>query len=461
MKLTPYHAKYFAFELTKRNSSDNPEKLAASLLDAQVVLTPHQVDAALFAFKSPLSRGAILADEVGLGKTIEAGLVISQKWAERKRKILIIVPSTLRKQWNQELLDKFFIPSIILESHSFNEEIKNGNSKPFEQQDKIIICSFHFARAKEHDIKLITWDLVVIDEAHHLRNVYKPSNKIASAVKKAVENAPKILLTATPLQNSLLELYGLVSIIDERIFGDLESFKDQFSRLEGDFYFNDLKSRLKYVCQRTLRRQVVEYIKFTNRSAITETFIPLPEEQELYDLVSGYLQGDTLYALPSSHRQLITLILRRLLASSTFAISGIDIGETTGEILKAAVERKIGNVLQANAARNAAFFEEEMEKLDKWAEDRKSSLELKLKELDKNIRTHKTEARKTLVLEEKIKKQREIKELEKKRNIMRRELYDSQDEIDREKETLIKETEDRLKQSSSREELFTIRWRLV
>jgi SNF2 family DNA or RNA helicase len=138
MKLTPYHAKYFAYELTKRNSSDNPEKLASSLLDAQVVLTPHQVDAALFAFKSPLSRGAILADEVGLGKTIEAGLVISQKWAERKRKILIIVPSTLRKQWNQELLDKFFIPSIILESHSFKEKIKNGNPKPFEQQDNYL-----------------------------------------------------------------------------------------------------------------------------------------------------------------------------------------------------------------------------------------------------------------------------------------------------------------------------------
>ena len=94
MELTQYHAKYFAYELTKRSSSDNPEKLVSSLLDAQVDLNPHQVDAALFAFKSPLSKGAILADEVGLGKTIEAGLVISQKWAERKRKILIIVPSS-------------------------------------------------------------------------------------------------------------------------------------------------------------------------------------------------------------------------------------------------------------------------------------------------------------------------------------------------------------------------------
>ncbi|MEK7846358.1 MAG: SNF2-related protein, partial [Nitrospinota bacterium] len=124
MELTPYHAKYFAHELTRRYSSDSLQKLTASLSNAQVDLNPHQVEAALFAFRSPLSKGAILADEVGLGKTIEAGILISQKWAERKKTILIIVPSSLRKQWNQELADKFFLPSIILETKSFNHEIK-------------------------------------------------------------------------------------------------------------------------------------------------------------------------------------------------------------------------------------------------------------------------------------------------------------------------------------------------
>ena len=92
MNLTPYHAKYFAYELTKRCSSDSDEKIAVAVAGAQVDLNPHQVDAALFAFKSPLSRGALLADEVGLGKTIEAGLVLSQRWAERKRCILVITP---------------------------------------------------------------------------------------------------------------------------------------------------------------------------------------------------------------------------------------------------------------------------------------------------------------------------------------------------------------------------------
>src|SRR5687767_3552541 len=128
--LTAYHAKYFAYELTKRCASDSIEKLAAALSDAQVDLNPHQVEAALFAFRSPFSRGAILADEVGLGKTIEAGLLISQKWAERKRRLLIIVPANLRKQWGQELADKFHLPSVILENRSFNEAIRAGNLNP-------------------------------------------------------------------------------------------------------------------------------------------------------------------------------------------------------------------------------------------------------------------------------------------------------------------------------------------
>src|SRR4249920_1529873 len=116
MNLTDFHAKYFAHELTKRSPSDSVEKLASVLSDAQVDLNPHQIEAALFAFRSPFSKGAILADEVGLGKTIEAGLLLSQRWAEGKRHLLVIVPSNLRRQWAQELADKFFLPSVILET---------------------------------------------------------------------------------------------------------------------------------------------------------------------------------------------------------------------------------------------------------------------------------------------------------------------------------------------------------
>jgi ERCC4-related helicase len=318
---TAYHAKYFAYELTKRCASDSMEKLAASLANAQVDLNPHQVEAALFAFRSPLSKGAILADEVGLGKTIEAGILLSQKWAERKRKILIIVPASLRKQWHQELSDKFFLPSVILETKSFNEQIRAGNLNPFDRSE-IVLCSFQFARSKEPYLRQVAWNVAVIDEAHRLRNVYKPTNKIGNALKSALAPFDKLLLTATPLQNSLLELFGLVSIIDEHIFGDIKSFRTQFARLDSDADFQSLRDRLKPICQRTLRRQVLEYIPFTNRIALVEEFVPSDAEQKLYNLVSDYLQRQNLYALPASQRQLMTLILRRLLASSTFAIAG-------------------------------------------------------------------------------------------------------------------------------------------
>ena len=132
---TPYHAKYLAYELTKRVGADQADKLAQSLSNAMVDLNPHQVDAALFAFRSPLSRGAILADEVGLGKTIEAGIIISQLWAEKKRRILVIVPASLRKQWSRELIEKFFIPSFIMEAKSFREMSRKMPS-PFLQPNQ-------------------------------------------------------------------------------------------------------------------------------------------------------------------------------------------------------------------------------------------------------------------------------------------------------------------------------------
>lgn len=319
--LSAYHAKYFAHELTRRCPPDSAEKLAGAVASAQVDLNPHQVDAALFAFKSPLSKGALLADEVGLGKTIEAGLVLSQKWAERKRRILVITPSNLRKQWYQELTEKFFLPCRLLESKTYNTAVRQGQFRPFEVPE-IVICSYQFAKSKAGDVHALPWDLVVIDEAHRLRNVYKPANVIANTLKLALAGKDKLLLTATPLQNSLLELFGLVSFIDEHTFGDLQSFREQFANLSQNQVFETLKARLKPVCHRTLRRQVTAYIPYTKRLPLVEEFTPEESEDRLYHLVSEYLQRENLQALPASQRSLMTLVLRKLLASSTFAIAG-------------------------------------------------------------------------------------------------------------------------------------------
>ncbi len=319
--LTPHQSQYFAWLLTRRAAGDSVESLASTLVDSQVDLNPHQVEAALFACRNPISRGVILADEVGLGKTIEAGLVISQRWAERRRKVLIIVPANLRKQWHQELQDKFGLQGLILEAKSYNAIRKQEQRNPFLFASGPIICSYQFAKAKADDVKGIDWDLVVLDEAHRLRNVYKTSNVIAKTLKEALSRVhSKALLTATPLQNSLLELYGLVSFIDDRVFGDLDSFRSQFTGREQSF--SSLRDRLAPICKRTLRKQVQPYVSYTARKAIVEEFTPSSEEQELSRLVADYLRRPNLKALPEGQRQLISLVLWKLLASSTHAIAG-------------------------------------------------------------------------------------------------------------------------------------------
>jgi ERCC4-related helicase len=365
MGLTPYHAKYYAYELTKRCASDSMEKLAGAVAGAQVDLNPHQVDAALFAFSSPLSKGALLADEVGLGKTIEAGLVLSQRWAERKRRMLVIVPSNLRKQWYQELSEKFFLPCQLLETKSYNAAVKMGNFRPFEIKDTIVICSYQFARNKAADVANTPWDLVVMDEAHRLRNVYKPTNIIANTLKLALSGKHKLLLTATPLQNSLLELFGLISFIDEQTFGDLKSFRDQFVNLSQEQVFQALKARLQPICHRTLRRQVTAYVPFTKRHPIVEEFTPEEGEDRLYVLVSDYLRRENLQALPASQRSLMTLVLRKLLASSTFAIAGAL--ESISNRLKAKLQkREPRESLEVELDKDYEAFDETAEE---WGDD--------------------------------------------------------------------------------------------
>lgn len=359
--LTPYQTQYIAWLLTRRGGGDSVESIASTLVDSQVDLNPHQVEAALFACQNPLSRGVILADEVGLGKTIEAGLVISQRWAERRRKILIIVPANLRKQWHQELQDKFNLQGTILEAKSFNQSLKQQKENPFAALPNPIICSYQFAKSKSREIQAIDWDLVVLDEAHRLRNVYKNSNVIAKALKEAIAHVhSKVLLTATPLQNSLLELYGLVSMIDDRVFGDIDSFRAQFTNTNRDQSFPLLRERLGTVCKRTLRRQVQQYVPYTARKAIVQEFTPSDEEKQLSALVADYLRRPNLKALPEGQRQLISLVLWKLLASSTHAIAGA---------LDTMAKRLQGELNESSACPVIEVLDEDYEALDELVDE--------------------------------------------------------------------------------------------
>ena len=320
---TPYQVRYFAEQVQLKRPQASYESVASAMSGVKVDLNPHQVDAALFAMRSPLSSGALMADEVGLGKTIEAGLVLAQYWAERKRHILLIVPAALRTQWRAEMKEKFFIDSILMESSNFNKLKKEGKWNPFDTENQIVICSYQFASRKAEELKSVPWDLVIIDEAHRLRNVYKTSNVTGRKLKDALVGRKKLLLTATPLQNNLMELYGLVSIIDNHVFGDSKTFREMYvSVTNAELRNHNLKERLGGFCKRTLRKQVTEYVRYTQRHAILQEYTPTVEEEKLYNLISDYLQTDKLYALPQGQRTLITMVLRKLLASSSFAIAG-------------------------------------------------------------------------------------------------------------------------------------------
>ncbi len=329
---------YLAHKLTEKKQISDPEKLNNSIRAANIDLNPHQIDAAIFAFKSPLSRGAILADEVGLGKTIEAGLVIDQLYAEGRRNILILVPASLRTQWQDELTDRFSLPSQIIDGSvlkKMQKELMKAN--PLEKGG-IFIASHNFAYRRDYICATIPWDLVVIDEAHRLRNVWRKGNKTAKKIREVLRGRPKMLLTATPLQNNLMELYGLTSFLDENYLGTEFSFKTLFAnpvkKKAETGRLKQLRDRLMGtidpesgianggILTRTLRKQVAGLVPFTRRHSVTENFAPNENEIELYNAVSNYLRRPWLASTRATQRNMMELVYRKILASSSFAIAG-------------------------------------------------------------------------------------------------------------------------------------------
>lgn len=278
----------------------------------------------MFALRSPLSKGVLLADEVGLGKTIEAALVLSQFWWSRQRNLLLIVPASLRKQWATELLEKFSLPSEILDAKRLKEITASGRPSPIGRGESVVILSYEFAARMVEAIRMVPWHLVVFDEAHKLRNVYRAAETSRSAVlRAALAGRQKLLLTATPLQNNLMELFGLISVIDDTYFGSEQAFRAEFGGREEAASRALLARRLDPVCKRTLRRQVQKagLINYTNRLAQTFDFTPSQLESDLYSLMSAYLQRTDTIALGQNGRHLVTLMLRKILGSSSFAVA--------------------------------------------------------------------------------------------------------------------------------------------
>jgi superfamily II DNA or RNA helicase len=327
----PFNQRILAEDLVRVRRPDDRERYAAAQRQARIDPNPHQIDAVIFALRRLREGGCILADEVGLGKKIEAGLVIAQSRAEGAQRILLIVPKSLIGQWQSELLNlfgiqarendvSFFAPGVYLVGREFAGSERGatplGAAPPF--------------------------DLAVIDEAHeifaglHKRygrdGIYDETSDealMAHRVRGFLRSTPVLLLTATPMQNSLAELWGLVQYVEPTgtLLGDIATFRKVFcseddrSLVPGQEH--ELKRRLAMVQRRTLRRQAQEFLDrpFTQRRCRLYEYAMSDAEQSLYDDVTEYLLEPSLYAFAGRQRRLLLIGFHRRMASSIQALA--------------------------------------------------------------------------------------------------------------------------------------------
>lgn len=322
------------------------------LLNTNIEMNPHQINAFCAAIQALKTGGIVLADEVGLGKTIEAGLVLKYVLDGGAKHILIALPATLRKQWEIELAEKFGLKATILDRLSVEKDyLETKRWIESSKEYRIILTSYDYASKLMKRFPSVKWDFVIIDEAHNLRNVFRGAKR-AKKLYELTKGIPKVLLTATPLQNSLSDLHGLISFIDPRIFGSEVIFNKRYVSSQD---YSGLKQALSPVLYRTLRRDVGKYMDFKKRECRTVDFKLTPAEVELYMRVNQFLKRPTIYSIPTSNQGLITLVIRKLLASSSFALI------ETFEVLARRLEKLKEGTKSANAQEGFDLFWEYVE----------------------------------------------------------------------------------------------------
>ncbi|HLJ87777.1 MAG TPA: SNF2-related protein [Candidatus Angelobacter sp.] len=331
MVLHEFNRRILAEDLMRIRRPDDLERYSASQRQARIDPNPHQVDAVIFALRRLRDGGCILADEVGLGKTIEAGLVIAQSRAEGFQRVLLIVPKSLIGQWQNELANLFSIQAQD-DPRSF---IAPG----------VYLVGREFAGSERGAATLGAtppFDLVVIDEAHEIfAGLHKRYDRdgfydetsdealMAHRVRGFLRSSAVLLLTATPMQNSLAELWGLVQYVEPTgtLLGDIATFRqvfcDQDDRILVAGQEHELQRRLAVVLQRTLRRQAQEFLDrpFTQRRCRLYQYDMSEDERSLYDDVTEYLLQPSLYAFSGRQRRLLLIGFHRRMASSIPALA--------------------------------------------------------------------------------------------------------------------------------------------
>lgn len=321
--------------MVRLRRADEHQRYASSQRQGRIDPNPHQIDAVIFALKRIPEGGCILADEVGLGKTIEAGLVIAQLRAEgAASRVLLVVPKPLLGQWQDELYRLFGIQAV------------EGRVEPGGFNGPGVFLVGRELAGSERGAAILResepFELCVIDEAHEVfANIYRrfdkdgnynpesPEARTADRVRSFLGKTPALLLTATPIQNNLTELWGLVQYVEPTgtLLGSLRTFRDVFC--DGDDRVlvpgqdHELRSRIETVVQRTLRRQAQEFLDrpFVARRAQIFEYTMTPEEKSLYDDVTAYLLEPHLLAFRGNQRRLLIIGFHRLMGSSVPALA--------------------------------------------------------------------------------------------------------------------------------------------
>ncbi|WP_276302626.1 DEAD/DEAH box helicase [Halorussus lipolyticus] len=279
----------------------------ASVDDEEVKLLEHQVDAAHRALFEMDGR-ALLADEVGLGKTIEVGMILKEMHYRRTDdSVLILTPAQLAKQWQGELREKFGLPFVS----NYDSEFEG-----FDAHDRVI-ASIDTAKSDRHRAAVLgrDWDVLVMDEAHYVKN--EDTDRYALVDGLTYDYA--FFLTATPIQNELTDLYNVVSLLRPGLFGSRETFHRYFVDDGQETLVNreELQHRLNQVMIRN-RRDDTD-IDFTDRVIDTRRFEPTDAELGLYESVSDYVRSA--YD-DGSGQKLVLMLLQKEVVSSPAALEG-------------------------------------------------------------------------------------------------------------------------------------------
>lgn len=291
-----------------------------------VVPYPHQLEA-LHKVVNIMRGRAILADEVGLGKTIEAGMIIKEYILRGlARRVLILTPASLCWQWYEELRDKFGIITQI-QRHEFDWD-----------QSQHIIASIDTAKRKPHRDKVlgVDWDILVVDEAHHLKNSRTANWQFVNQISKKYF----LLLTATPVQNDLKELYNLITLLKPGQLGHYQSFQRRYmvdKRTPRNA--KELKNLLDQVMIRSRRgRGTVEFTKRIVEAVPIEMY---PEEAEFYQTVTRFVKQEYQKALAEKQNTFALMTLQREVCSSPWAAA-----VTLDKLLQAAPDPQVRQQLQ-------------------------------------------------------------------------------------------------------------------